>query len=70
MASLQEQIDFIQQEHDRYKLVYSFLLQEFGEKNIYLLDKEVSRKIHFSQAVIYSLEELKTLKLQSNGSEK
>ena len=34
MASLQEQIDFIQKEHDRCKLVYNFLLKEFGQKHI------------------------------------
>lgn len=70
MASLQEQIDFIRQEHNRCKLVYSFLLQEFGEKNIYLLDKEVSEKLHFSRAIIQSLQELKTFKAQPNGSKR
>ncbi len=66
MASLQEQIDFIQKEHDWCKLVYNFLLKEFGEKNIPLLDKEVCEKIRFSKAIINSLEELKTLRHHDN----
>ncbi len=70
MASLQEQIDFMQKERDRCKLVYNFLLMEFGKKNISLLDKEVTEKIHFSYAIIKSLKQLKTLKTQSHGYEK
>ncbi|HNP16895.1 MAG TPA: hypothetical protein PKL31_00570 [Fulvivirga sp.] len=66
MASLQEQINFIQKEHDRCKLVYNFLLKEFGEKNIPLLDKEVCEKIRFSKAIITSLEELKNLRRHDN----
>jgi hypothetical protein len=66
MASLQEQINFIQKEHDRCKLVYNFLLKEFGEKNIPLLDKEVCEQIRFSKAIITSLEELKNLRHHDN----
>ncbi|GAA5027403.1 hypothetical protein GCM10011506_16660 [Marivirga lumbricoides] len=70
MASLQEQIDFMQKEHDRCKLVYDFLLKEFGEKNISILDEEVSEKIHFAQAIIFSLKELQTFKMSAHGKAK
>lgn len=70
MASLQEQINFIQKEHDRCKLVYNFLLKEFGEKNISLLDEEVSEKIHFTQEIIFSLKELQTFKMSAYGRAK
>jgi hypothetical protein len=71
MASLQQQIDFIQKEHDRCKLVYNFLLHEFGEKNICLLAKEVTDKIHFFRATIKSLRELENFKSQKeHGSER
>ncbi len=67
MASLQQQIDFIQKEHDRCKLVYDFLLTEFGQKHIHLFDKEISEKVQFYHHVKKSLNELKTLKPDWNG---
>ncbi len=70
MASLQEQIDFIQKEHDWCKLVYNFLLKEFGEKNISILDEEVSERIHFTKAIIFSLKELQTFKTSAHGNAK
>jgi len=67
MASLQQQIDFIQKEHDRCKLVYDFLLREFGQKHIHLLDKEISEKMYFSRAIIKSLRNLESVK---NGKDR
>lgn len=69
MALLQDQIDFTQKEHDRCKLVYDFLLKEYGEKQILSLDKEVTEQILYFQSIICSLEELKTIKSQTNGNE-
>ncbi|MEQ9441931.1 MAG: hypothetical protein RIG62_23020 [Cyclobacteriaceae bacterium] len=62
MASLQSQIDFIQKEHDRCKLVYDFLLREFGQKHIHHFDKEISEKIDFSRAIVKSLQNLQSIR--------
>lgn len=70
MPSLQGQIDFVQKEYDRSKLVYKSLLEEFGEKNIPLLDKEISERLQFYAAINHSLQELETLKSKSNGSKR
>jgi hypothetical protein len=67
MASLQQQIEFIKKEHDRCKLVYDFLLREFGQKHIHLFDKEISEKMYFSRAIIKSLRNLESVK---NGKDR
>jgi hypothetical protein len=62
MPSLQEQIAFVQNEYERYKCVEEFLFKEFGEKCNALLTKDISEKIRYSDSIITSLEELKTIK--------
>lgn len=62
MASLQEQIDFMQLEYERCKLVYNFLFREFGTRHIHLMDKEISDKVRYYKAIIHSLQELKNIK--------
>ena len=62
MPSLQEQLDFMEREYQRSKLVYNFLLREFGWKRIHLLDKEMTGKVMHYKAVIHSLRELQNLK--------
>ena len=73
MASLQEQIDFMQLEYERCKLVYNFLFREFGWKRIHLVNKEITDKVRYYEAIIHSLQELKNiknLKLGNQGSAK
>jgi hypothetical protein len=70
MPSLQEQIAFVQKEHERYKCIQSFLLHEFGEKSTSLLTKENTKKTHYSSAILALLEELKTIKSLSHGFRK
>lgn len=67
MPSLQEQIDFMEREYQRSKLVYRFLLREFGWKRIHLLDKEITGKVRHYEAVIHSLQKLQTSKSEKHG---
>lgn len=67
MPSIQEQVDFMEREYQRSKLVYRFLLREFGWKRIHLLDKEITGKVRHYKAVIASLYELQTLKSKEHG---
>lgn len=70
MASLQQQIDFIQKEHDQCKLVYDCLLREFGDKHVHLVDREICEELYFFHAAIQSLRELENLKAQKHGDER
>ena len=67
IASLQEQLDFTLREYERSKIVYNSLLQEFGKKNIELLDKEISERLDFYRAINCSLKELKALRSNQDG---
>ena len=67
MPSLREQVDFIEREYQRSKLVYKFLLREFGWRRIHLLDKEITGKVRHYEEIIHSLKELQTIKSKKDG---
>lgn len=67
MPLLEEQIDFMEREYRRSKLVYNFLLKEFGWRRIHLLDKEITGKVRHYEAIIHSLQELQALKSEKHG---
>ena len=66
--SLQQQIDFLNRELERCKIVYRFLQREYGHKRIHLVNKEILDQVFHYKAIIKSLKELQNLKSKKHES--